>query len=415
MTDQSAYVTDSATAISSRVEDRDGRLFVGPSVLTRAGVDDYVGKEITGWQALGLDPARTYRLFRSPDELKRAVARMNMLPLTTEHVPVSATNHPEDKVIGAVGSDVAYNDADNTIRGSLSVWREPYISRVRSGDQKEISMGYRFRPDMTPGTWNGKPYDGTMTSIEPNHFALVPAGRVNINRDGPPAAVADAAPAGGKELSEAQKTPPTAKTGDEPVTGEQKNPLDVMIDSVRCLVPDVDDDKLRAACSQLIAELNTATPGAEEPDPSVGDEPAAQRRKDEKAAGRKANEELEGERKEKERLAEVGDSIRRELEAKFTKMFRDKEAARDDVRGVVGQAVMVGDTAGDIYRNSLKALGVPDTDKMGDDEARRTFGIVKAQRNQRPTATVGDSASVAKTENLIKELGLDRFVDGTGV
>ena len=140
-----------------------------------------------------------------------------------------------------------------------------------------------------------------------------------------------------------------------------------------------------------------------------------QRKKDEKAAGRKANEELEGERKEKERLAEVGDSIRRELEAKFTKMFRDKEAARDDVRGVVGQAVMVGDTAVDIYRNSLKALGVPDTDKMGDDEARRTFGIVKAQRSQRLTATVGDSASVAKTENLIKELGLDRFVDGTGV
>lgn len=415
MIDQSAYVTDSATAISSRVEDRDGRLFVGPSVLTRAGVDDYVGKEITGWQALGLDPARTYRLFRSPDELKRAVARMNMLPLTTEHVPVSATNHPEDKVIGAVGSDVAYNDADNTIRGSLSVWREPYISRVRSGDQKEISMGYRFRPDMTPGTWNGKPYDGTMTSIEPNHFALVPAGRVNINRDGPPAAVADAAPAGGKELSEAQKTPPTAKTGDEPVTGEQKNPLDVMIDSVRCLVPDVDDDKLRAACSQLIAELNTATPGAEEPDVDVGDEPAAQRKEDEAAGGRKANEELEGERKEKERLAAVGDSIRKELEAKFTKMFRDKEAARDDVRGVVGQAVMVGDTAGDIYRNSLKALGVPDTDKMGDDEARRTFGIVKAQRSQRLTATVGDSASVTKTENLIKELGLDRFVDGMGV
>lgn len=414
MTDQAAYVTDSATPISSRVEDRDGRLFVGPSVLTRAGVDDYVGKEISGWQALGLDPDRTYRLFRSPDELKRAVARMNMLPLTTEHVPVSATNHPEDKVIGAVGSDVTYNDADNTIRGSLSVWREPYISRVRSGDQKEISMGYRFRPVMTPGTWNGKPYDGIMTSIEPNHFALVPAGRVNINSDGPPAAVADAAPAGGKELSEETQTPPEEKASGEAATGEQKNPLDAMIDSLRCLVPDVDDDKLRAACSQLIAALNAETPGAEEPD-GVGDEPAAQRKEDEAAGGRKANEELEGERKEKERLAEVGDSIRRELEAKFTKMFRDKEAARDDVRGVVGQAVMVGDTAGDIYRNALKTLGVQDTDKMGDDEARRTFGIVKSQRNQRPTATVGDSASVAKTENLIKELGLDRFVDGMGV
>ena len=410
MTAETAYVTDAATAISSQTEDRDGRLFVGPSVLTRAGVDDYVGAEVQGWQALGLDPKRTYRFLRSPDELRSAVPKMNMLPLTIEHVSLSAKDHDQSKVVGATGSGAVYDNAQNVIRAPLSIWKEPYISRIRSGDQKEISMGYRFRPVMTPGVWNGKPYDGVMTNIEPNHFALVPAGRVNIDSDGPLAAVADAATTGGKALAEDdKKTPPSVKVGDEgESTPSAKNPLDGLVDCLRAFAPDVDDDKLRAAATQLIAMLNAGTPGAEQGDGNVGDEPQtdADRERERESAGMKAE------------AATVGDAaLRQSIRAEIMKTFRGIDQAKEDVRGVVGQAVMVGDSGGAIYRNALKALGIADTDKMGDEEAARTFKIVKANRaRDARTGVVGDARPNNNAAATRKALGLEgRFKPSMGI
>lgn len=401
-----AYVTDSATSISSRFEDRDGRLFVGPSVLTRAGVDSYFGGEIDGCDELGLEKDREYRFLRSPDELKKALPRMETLPLTTEHVTLSARDHDASKTIGAIGSGLAYDDSSDVVRGPLSVWREPFIGRIKSGDQKEISMGYRFRPVMTPGVWNGKPYDGIMTEIEPNHFALVPAGRVNINSDGPLAAVADAANTGGKTVADTKpedNKKPTAKVGDE---GGQKNPLDCLVDALRMFAPDVDDDKLRAAGTQLIAALNASTPGAEAG--GVGDE---------ERVGCMTGDES-AEEAERETRAGVGDtaaltaSIRAEIMAEVRKM----DAAKEEVRGVVGAAAIVGDSGGAIFRSALRTLGIPDADKMGDEEAARTFRIVKAQRNARSSVVVGDSSPSANTDALRESLGLsNRFKTPQGV
>lgn len=426
MTAETAYVTDAATAISSQTEDRDGRLFVGPSVLTRAGVDDYVGAEVQGWQALGLDPKRTYRFLRSPDELRSAVPKMNMLPLTMEHVSLSAKDHDQSKVIGSTGSGAVYDNDQNVIRAPLSIWKEPYISRVRSRDQKEISMGYRFRPVMTPGVWNGKPYDGVMTNIEPNHFALVPAGRVNIDSDGPLAAVADAATTGGKALAEDdKKTPPSVKVGDEgESTPSAKNPLDGLVDCLRAFAPDVDDDKLRAAATQLIAMLNAGTPGAEQGDGNVGDEPQTGADREREREGEEAR--LERERRDREResagmkaeAATVGDAaLRQSIRTEIMATFRGIDQAKEDVRGVVGQAVMVGDSGGAIYRNALKALGIADADKMGDEEAARTFKIVKANRaRDARTGVVGDARPNNNAAATRKALGLEgRFQPTMGI
>ena len=422
----SAYVTDSATSISSRFEDKDGRLFVGPSVLTRAGVDSYFGGEVEGCDELGLEKDREYRFLRSPEELKKALPRMETLPLTTEHVTLSARDHDESKIIGAIGSGAAYDDSTDVVRAPLSVWREPFIGRIKSGDQKEISMGYRFRPVMTPGVWNGKPYDGIMTEIEPNHFALVPAGRVNINSDGPLAAVADAANTGGKTVADTKPEDdkkPAAKVGDE---GGERNPLDCLVDALRMFAPDVDDDKLRAAGTQLIAALNASTPGAEAG--GVGDEERvgcmtgdeqtlADREKE--SAGEKARLEKDKIDREHERAgmeARVGDAVRANIRAEIMAEVRKMDAAKEDVRGVVGAAAIVGDSGGAIYRSALRTLGIPDADKMGDDEAARTFRIVKAQRNARHTVVVGDSsATVGDAASIRKAIGLDRFKPAQGV
>ena len=53
----------------------------------------------------------------------------------------------------------------------------------------ELSLAYFYAPDMTPGTWQGQPYDGVMRQIMGNHLALVEEGRA-----GHDVAVRDAKP-----------------------------------------------------------------------------------------------------------------------------------------------------------------------------------------------------------------------------
>jgi|PersoiStandDraft_1058852.scaffolds.fasta_scaffold199614_1 hypothetical protein len=50
--------------------DVDGRLHCEAAVISAASVDGYLGAEIPGYRALGLDPSRTYQLLRGPDELR---------------------------------------------------------------------------------------------------------------------------------------------------------------------------------------------------------------------------------------------------------------------------------------------------------------------------------------------------------
>ncbi|MGB8839433.1 MAG: DUF2213 domain-containing protein, partial [Aliidongia sp.] len=62
------------------------------------------------------------------------------------------------------------------------------IDAVESGAQRELSCGYRYVAEMSPGTSpDGVKYDGRMTQIVANHVALVEAGRA-----GPDVMVADA-------------------------------------------------------------------------------------------------------------------------------------------------------------------------------------------------------------------------------
>jgi hypothetical protein len=63
------------------------------------------------------------------------------------------------------------------LRNSLVVWRQADIDKIESEDKCELSCAYRYEPDMTPGVYEGKAYDGIMRNIQGNHVALVEAGR----------------------------------------------------------------------------------------------------------------------------------------------------------------------------------------------------------------------------------------------
>ena len=158
-----------------RTFDRDGRLHVATTNISKAAVNPYLGREIPDFEALGLNPDKTYRLFRDPEELAKAASTFNNLPLLSRHVPVSADDHQPDLVVGSTGSEAEF-DAPY-LRNSLVIWARIAIRGVEDRSKQELSSAYRYRADMTPGTYEGTAFDGVMRDIVGNHVSLVPEGR----------------------------------------------------------------------------------------------------------------------------------------------------------------------------------------------------------------------------------------------
>lgn len=173
---------------SVRSYDKDGRLHVAVTPISKANVCPYMGKEIPGWDSLGLDPNKVYNMYRDPAELEKGAASFNNLPLLKKHIQVSADAPMKDDVVGSIGSDVHF-DAPY-LKASLCVWDSEAIALIDAQELDELSSAYHYVPIMEPGTTpEGEAYDGRMTDIIGNHLALVETGRA-----GPDVAVADSMP-----------------------------------------------------------------------------------------------------------------------------------------------------------------------------------------------------------------------------
>lgn len=179
---------------TARRIDADGRLHVDRSHISKATVNPYYGKEIPGYESLGLAPDKVYRLLRDPVELERGAETFARLPILSEHVPVTVDAPRPDLVVGAIGSEITftppYLDAD------LCVWDAAAIAGIETDKVRELSCAYRYVPVMEPGEFEGQPYDGRMTEIQGNHLALVEVGRA-----GSDVVVADKNPFTSKETA----------------------------------------------------------------------------------------------------------------------------------------------------------------------------------------------------------------------
>lgn len=160
---------------SVRRTDNFARLHVKSSPITKACVSPYYGREIPNSAQLGLEPARVYRLLRHPDEIKKAAKTSHNIPLLSRHVPHTADDHDGEITVGTTGSNAEY--VHPYLMNSLAVWSREGIDHVESGDQKELSSAYSYDADMTPGVYEGEPYDGIMRNMVFNHVALVKKGR----------------------------------------------------------------------------------------------------------------------------------------------------------------------------------------------------------------------------------------------
>ncbi len=185
------FATDSALCMALdrdtvREKRRDGQLVVKKTNITKANVCPYRAEEIPGWETLGLEKGRVYNLLRDPEELRKGADSLNGVQLLIKHTPVNAKDHRPAETIGSLGTDAEF---DGTyVTNSLFVNAQHAIDVIESGAQRELSAGYHYTPDMTPGNFNGTAYDGVMRDIVFNHVALVEDGRA-----GPDVVVGDEA------------------------------------------------------------------------------------------------------------------------------------------------------------------------------------------------------------------------------
>jgi hypothetical protein len=160
---------------SVRNIDKSGRMHVELANICKACVSPYRGSEVPNWEELKLEPDKIYQLLRDPKELEKATPSANGIQILRKHIPVTADDHQPWDVIGAVGTNAKWRDP--YIQNGLTLWPTADIGDVSSGKKKNLSPGYSYTADMTPGTFDGVAYDGVMRNISFNHLATVEDGR----------------------------------------------------------------------------------------------------------------------------------------------------------------------------------------------------------------------------------------------
>lgn len=391
---------------SARVVDADGRLHVGKSHISKAQISPYYGKEIPGFEALGLRPDMVYRLLRDPVELERGAATFARLPILSEHVPVTVDAPRPDLVVGAIGSEITFSapylDAD------LCVWDATAIAGIETDKVRELSCAYRYVPVMEPGEFEGQAYDGRMTEIQGNHLALVEVGRA-----GSDVVVADRNPFTfkesamkmtklGKALFAALCAASPVLAADSalpalvgPATRKNFKTADVRA-KLLALDASLDSNKLDAVLDAIL-DVEQEPKAVETPAAAADESPADKVRA--MLAGKVDDETLNAicaliappaaadadpvdPGMKKEEVTAAMDGLRKDL--------REAEDARRDVRAIVGD-VMGMDSAAEVYGFALDHMKVDRKDVEGAPALRALFKVA-ASKSATPAPRIAQDA-----------------------
>ncbi|HBR3055374.1 TPA: DUF2213 domain-containing protein [Klebsiella pneumoniae] len=343
---------------SVRTIDANGRLQISRTNISKANVNAYYGREIPRSEELGLEPNKLYRLWRHPDELRKAAKTFNNIPVLSKHIPDFPTDPPNEFRVGVTHSNAEFDGTYLTV--GMSIWDNSAIAGIESGEQRELSASYKYVADMTPGvTPDGEPYDGVMRDIFGNHEALVPDGRA-----GPDVLVADSLP---PELNHMRKHKVAA------IRATLK-PL---------LAQDAD---LEAEVRKALLALDEAEKEDEKENKTADDEDDEEDDKVSKTAMDSAI-----------RLA--ADSATK----KAAENFRKIREAEQVVRPLIGDVVAM-DSAEDVYRTALEQSGVDIAGVHPSAYPAMVKMAISQKENSRPVIAQ-DSASVSEFEKAFPTAG----------
>jgi hypothetical protein len=415
---------------SARTIDKDGRMHVSRSNISKANVCPYMGKEIPGWKELGLDAEKIYRLYRDPEELAKGAPTFNNLPILLDHTYVSAEKPEKERVIGSM-SGAEFGDP--YLAADLCFWDKAAIDAINAEAIEELSSAYHYKADMTPGTTpEGEAFDGVMRDIVGNHLALVEKGRA-----GSDVIVADSDPFHKRKSAMKQtklgKALMVTLSAASPKIAQDSALLGLVGGAVK---KTFDKQKvIQAICAmdedieaEKADEIIDAVLGVEEEPKPVEVKPA----EDEDNGGAKSKHaeiidflkskgldasDLEAvgnmltrmdrpyasdedvQAKVEEEVKTAADSLRNELKQHYAEL----DKARSAVRPVVGEVIGM-DSAADVYKFALKHMNV-DFSGMPDAGLSKLFAVAATKKAEPARALGMDSA----TKKKLDIPGLERF------
>ncbi|MBZ7123232.1 DUF2213 domain-containing protein [Klebsiella grimontii] len=370
---------------SVRTIDANGRLQISRTNISKANVNGYYGREIPRSEELGLEPNKLYRLWRHPDELRKAAKTFNNIPVLSKHIPDFPTDPPNEFRVGVTHSNAEFDGTYLTV--GMSIWDNSAIAGIESGEQRELSASYKYVADMTPGvTPDGEPYDGVMRDIFGNHEALVPDGRA-----GPDVLVADSLP---PELNHMRKHKVAA------IRATLK-PL---------LAQDAD---LEAEVRKALLALDEAEKEDEKENKPADDEDDKDKKKtacdeddeDDKDKKKTACDE-DDEEDDKVSKTAMDSAIRLAADSatkKAAENFRKVREAEQIVRPLIGDVVAM-DSAEDVYRTALEQSGVDISGVHPSAYPAMVKMAISQKENSRPVIAQ-DSASVSEFEKAFPTAG----------
>ncbi len=346
---------------SVRTIDANGRLQISRTNISKANVNAYYGREIPRSEELGLEPNKLYRLWRHPDELRKAAKTFNNIPVLSKHIPDFPTDPPNEFRVGVTHSNAEFDGTYLTV--GMSIWDNSAIAGIESGEQRELSASYKYVADMTPGvTPDGEPYDGVMRDIFGNHEALVPDGRA-----GPDVLVADSLP---PELNHMRKH---------------------KAEAIRATLK-----PLLAQDADLEAEVRKALLALDE----------AEKKDEEDKDKKKTAEDEDDEEDDKVSKTAMDSAIRLAADSatkKAAENFRKIREAEQVVRPLIGDVVAM-DSAEDVYRTALEQSGVDIAGVHPSAYPAMVKMAISQKENSRPVIAQ-DSASVSEFEKAFPTAG----------
>lgn len=421
---------------SVRSFDKVGRLQVAISNISKANVCPYYGREIPNAEALGLEPDKIYRLWRHPEELKKAAPTFNNIPLLCIHTPDFPGDPPREYRVGVTHSSAAFDGTYLT--NGLSVWDNSAIAGIETEEQEELSSSYQYVADMTPGTTpDGEEYDGVMRDIVGNHVALVETGRagsdvlvadslplelkyMKLDRKGvairaalgaylKPRLAQDAAPKELTAILNANKSPQAiaqavAKLCKSRLAADMEIEPEELVEIIEASEQTVEPEE----------EVKVTGDGDNEAIISLLREAGVSEEVIAKIAASLApaaamDEENDDDKKEKDKVDKpaMDAAIRLAEDAAIKKAaanFRAVREAEQAVRPLIGDVVAM-DSAEDVYRTALEQSGVDINGVHPSAFPSLVKMAISQKENSRPAPLAQDSASISDFEKAFPTAG----------
>jgi uncharacterized protein len=158
-------------ALSQRIYDSNGWLYIPKNPISKAGIFPYLGSEIGA-----PEPARIYNVLRPPEELEKAAETFRLIPIIDEHELLGSigTSTDERTPAGTTGETVTYEHP--YLYSSIKITSDALQKQLARG-KIELSPAYTCDWVEQSGEYEGEQYDYVQKINHGNHLALVEKGR----------------------------------------------------------------------------------------------------------------------------------------------------------------------------------------------------------------------------------------------